>query len=146
MQKSGQLVKKVNNNEAELYMSILSRFTSGKRMNLVSRGSFQNRCILSGLRYNKSFLWHRNPWKIITKKSPGTHFKNFMAKRMAEKRRKSDKPTARRKLFKIVEKKPNLEYGPNAEQPEKSDEDVAKEINELIQDLKVRVGNIEICM
>lgn len=133
------LVQKITNNRAEMFMSILGRFTSGKRLNLVTKGSFRKRCILTGLRYNESFEWHQKPWKSHSKRSPGKYFKNYINKKMREKTKRTlRRPELRRKLFKNQQPEHNFEYGPKAIQPDMSSDDIEKEIQDLIARLQVR--------
>jgi hypothetical protein len=66
IRKAHLLIENKNNNQAERLMNIVSRFTMGKRLNLIQRGSYERRVCLSGLRYNKSLKWHVSPWKNFT--------------------------------------------------------------------------------
>ncbi|KAF5277354.1 hypothetical protein FQA39_LY06167 [Lamprigera yunnana] len=79
IRKSHKLIDNETNNRAELFMAILARFNLGKRHTWQALGNL--------------------PWKKYMQKSPGSHFKKYMAK---EKRnleiRKHSQP---RHLFKV---------------------------------------------
>lgn len=124
LRKSSQLIDNETNNRAECFMNILARFTEGKRLNSIQRGSFQARCHLSALRYNKSFDWHTSPWKYLMKNSPPPYLKEYVtknlkyatAKRISKQTRRKNKVSLR-----------NIDYGPRAIQPEPNDDEVLEE-------------------
>ncbi|KAK4885719.1 hypothetical protein RN001_001990 [Aquatica leii] len=56
VRKAHKLTKNVTTNHAERYMSLVAKFTGGKRTNLVQRGSYQRRCYGAGLSREKKVL------------------------------------------------------------------------------------------
>lgn len=124
-------------------MNIVAKFTGGKRLNLIQRGSYERRVYLSGLRHNKKFNWHYSPYKQVVGRSPGKYFKNFMKQKTESESSKSrkrlftennDKPT---KKVKTQASERNIDYGPQAEQPD--DEVTESDIEEVIQRLQVPI-------
>jgi hypothetical protein len=91
VRKAHLLITNENNNAAERLMNIVSRFTMGKRLNLIQRGSYARRVYLAGLRFNKAFKWHRSPWKKYTGSSPGDHFSSYMEQQNSNKIARSKK-------------------------------------------------------
>lgn len=127
---------KVTNNRAEIFMNIVSRFNAGKRLNLISRGSYERRCHLSGMRYNKSYGWHTSPWKTTTLSSPGKNFKSYIAKQLKNKSQRS-KRTLFQKRKRITDPLPSIDYGPQAAQPEPTEEQVRSEAKQRLLELQV---------
>lgn len=122
-------------------MSILCKFNAGKRLNLASRGSFQCRSIMSGLRYNEGIEWQKSEWKNILNVSPGKNFTKFMednsrALNLKSKRKSTlDHMPGTTKKPKISEK--NLDYGPHAVQPTLTEEEYESEKTRILKTLKV---------
>ncbi|KAK4877152.1 hypothetical protein RN001_009658 [Aquatica leii] len=58
MGKADRLVANETTNSAERYMSLVAKFTGGKRINFTQRGSYQRRCIAAGLAFNTGPTWH----------------------------------------------------------------------------------------
>lgn len=128
-------------------MNIVSRFTSGKRLNLVSRGSYQRRKYLSGLRHNKKFTWHSSPYKQVVGCSPGKYFKEFMDKKTELEEKKCKKRlfqddkenTPKITPTKKIKRCPsNSDYGPNVEEPE-NEEVLKKEVEEVLARVQVNI-------
>lgn len=126
-------------------MQIVARFNSGKRLNLIQRGSFQRRATLSGLRYNQGAAWQRTPWKTLFEESPGKHFQRYMDKQMNSGERKKvnrrlfpEEATLRKKRG-DYESMANIEYGPNAEEAELEPVEMKAECERLLQKLQVSI-------
>lgn len=137
--KGHKLIDNETNNRAELYMSILCKFNSGKRLNLTSRGSFQTRAVLSGLRYNQGPDWQTKVWKKCLGRSPGKNFK-----KLCQIKRRNHETQARRKLllgYKHTQKKRcpdvNTDYGKIAEQPALTSTEFESEKSRILNLLKV---------
>ncbi|KAK5648270.1 hypothetical protein RI129_003162 [Pyrocoelia pectoralis] len=130
---AASLIDNETNNHAELFMSILARFINmGKRLNLIQKGSFQNRTNLTSLRY--CFEWHYSPWKKATKRSPGKYFKLYITRKQsatlktgAYTRQRKTQPKAR----------VCLDYGPAAQQPPLHEDQVAEECERTLRQLEV---------
>lgn len=143
------LVKKANalynddtNNRAELFMSLLAKYNAGKRLNLIMRGSFQTRCHLASLQYNKGPDWQGSVWKHIVKKSPGRTFTKMLRRKKYIRQYKSryEKLKCRKSLFStqcILRKGQNHDYGKNAEDAEWSEDDMRKECDRVIEKMQV---------
>lgn len=52
VRKIGRLQRNVTTNFTERYMSVVSKFAGGKRINFTSGGSYQRRCLGAALAYN----------------------------------------------------------------------------------------------
>ncbi|KAF5282304.1 hypothetical protein FQR65_LT14358 [Abscondita terminalis] len=63
--KSSRFIDNETKNRAEVFMQIVARFNSGKRLNLIQGGSFQRRATLASLRYNEGVGWHYKDKKKI---------------------------------------------------------------------------------
>jgi len=136
VKKAPRLVENENNNRAELFMSILAKLNAGKRLNLTQRGSFEMRCVLSGLQYNGGPMWQSDIWEKFMGNPPGEHFVkqlwNTCIKRSSS-ARKGAKYKQRRSTL------PNVDYGPMAADVELSPDDVTKECERIISRLQVSV-------
>lgn len=143
VRKTHLLIENENNNRAERLMNIVARFTAGKRLNLIQRGSYQRRVYLSGLRHNKNANWHYSPYKKFTGTSPGKYLKNFMEQQSAHERFRK-KSSCRKRLFATVNPKKkiktqsekNTDYGVLADQPE-DPVAMGQEVEEVIERLQV---------
>ncbi|XP_031327537.1 uncharacterized protein LOC116166782 isoform X2 [Photinus pyralis] len=152
--KGHQLIDNETNNRAELYMSILCKFNAGKRLNLNQRGSFETRANLSGLRYNNGIGWQEESWKAITSSSPGEHFKNHIGRlKHQEANRKVRQQNAgpvKRKLkldlpllkCRKTETQSAIDYGANATQHQKNEEEVNSEKLRILRSLQVSQEDI----
>jgi len=69
-----------NNNAAELYNSILTKFIGGKRVNFSLKGSYQLRCNAAVMAYNAGSNRLSLFNKHVTNKSPGKYTKMFIKK------------------------------------------------------------------
>ncbi|KAF2883607.1 hypothetical protein ILUMI_22574 [Ignelater luminosus] len=76
--KSHQLIDNETSNKAELFMSILVRFSMGKRLKLVQRDGFQTKCYLTGLRFNEGTSWHAAAWNNYMSSDPPKTLQTYM--------------------------------------------------------------------
>ncbi|KAI4468489.1 dystroglycan-related [Holotrichia oblita] len=73
------LVLNMDNNAAECYNAVVTKFTGGKRINFTSRQSYQTRCEAASIAYNtepgqiQAYIH-----KKITNSSPGTFSKKYI--------------------------------------------------------------------
>lgn len=114
--KADRLSSEETSNRAELlYMSLVAKYTSGKRLNLIQRDSFQRRCTVAGLQYQKGHMWPISPYKKFAGSSPGKYFKKTIAQKIQHKLNKA--PKAKRKLNfgKKGKSLTDTGYGENAE-------------------------------
>ncbi|KAK4882436.1 hypothetical protein RN001_005755 [Aquatica leii] len=141
---NSRLVDNETKNRAELYMQIVARFNSDKRLNLIQCGSFQRRATLSGLRYNRRVDWQYKPWKKILEESPGSNFKTYLhnetnsAERRKFKRKLVDgrDECVQRKKKSCGNTLHNTEYGSKAEDAKPVPIEVEIESKRLLQKLQ----------
>lgn len=117
--KAPRLKENCTSNAAENYMSLVAKYNGGKRLNYSQRGSFQRRCDIAALRFQKGLAWEHSPFKRMAGKSPGSIHKTLTGRKL---KRQS---FARRKLCyqRRTKQKPDcstndgdVEYGPSADQ------------------------------
>ncbi|KAF2892056.1 hypothetical protein ILUMI_14117, partial [Ignelater luminosus] len=100
VRKADRLQKNVTTNYAERYMSLITKFSGGKRVNYTTGGSYQRRCVGAALAYNLGPSWHlarrRQPQNTDSDLHygpnaqdalpdlPEEEFKSNMAKKLAE--------------------------------------------------------------
>lgn len=77
---SETLLLNYNNNAAELYNSILTKFTGGKRVNFSLKGSYQLRCNAAVMAYNAGSNRLSLFNKHVTNKSPRKYTKMYIKK------------------------------------------------------------------
>ncbi|XP_041988658.1 uncharacterized protein LOC121740029 [Aricia agestis] len=100
-------------NVVENFMSVLSKFICGKRLNLHKGGSYQRRVYVAGLSHTAGENWHASAWKSHTACSPGKTVKKYIAQKgKCQERRKN---YTRRRLF-VPKCKPDQNYGPKAQE------------------------------
>lgn len=119
--KAARLKENKTSNAAEYYMSLVAKFNGGKRINFIQRGSFQRRCHMAALRFQKGLAWEHSPFKKVAGKSPGSTHKKIIKKktnRQCQTRRKLvylEEGQKIRKRHRICSAKPDADYGPSAE-------------------------------
>ncbi|KAK4882549.1 hypothetical protein RN001_005868 [Aquatica leii] len=59
LQTTNRITRNVTTNYAERYMSLVSKFSGGKRVNYVLRGSYQRQCYGAALCFNSGSSWHK---------------------------------------------------------------------------------------
>ncbi|CAH1170902.1 unnamed protein product [Phaedon cochleariae] len=133
-------------------MNIVARFNQGKRLNFIQRGSYQRRVHLSGLRHNKQFKWHSDPYKNYMGCSPGQHFKKFIARNCRNQEMKcrkrllstDDNDNGKQKKSSDTKRKSgkintsvNTDYGPHADQQMMDNKLLAEEVDVIMKRLQV---------
>lgn len=100
-----------NNNAAELYNSILTKFIGGKRVNFSLKGSYQLRCNAAVMAYNAGSNRLSLFNKHVTNKSPGKYTKMLIKKYQ----KTANARKIRRQLFSAIPKnKSKISYvGPD---------------------------------
>nr|CAD7260908.1 unnamed protein product [Timema shepardi] len=117
-------------------MSLVAKFTGGKRVNHGGRGSYHCRCMGAGLSHSSGPARHSSPWKRKTGHSPGSHFKEFKKR---EKRQASSalsfasEPQNKKRKIRAD---PNLDYGPLAADLEINETDLITSKEKILQSLK----------
>lgn len=132
--KADRLTGNVTTNFAERYMSMVAKFTGGKRSNLVLRGIYQNRCVGAALAYNSGYTFH----KLSSLKNK-KYLDNFCNRRALQKLK------YKKYYAKKYQTNDDCEYGPQAAEPDMSMEalNVAKE-NFLGNLNAVNIAKVEI--
>ncbi|XP_072389723.1 uncharacterized protein [Diabrotica undecimpunctata] len=101
IQHTHSLLLNMNNNAAETYNSVISKFVGGKRINFVLRGSYDTRCKAAAISFNEREHYFSDLHKKMTMKSPGKYTNKYIdqIKRVRNKRR------LRRELHPVIKKK-----------------------------------------
>lgn len=132
-----------NNNSAELYNSILTKFVGGKHVNFSLKGSYQLRCNVAITAYNSGSNRLSLFNKHVTNKSPGKYTKMYIKRH----KKTSDTRRRRRCLFNLPKNKkqssifvgPDENYGNILHDPlsELTLDEVHKLKNNFIESLKM---------
>lgn len=140
IQKADRLSAEETSNRAELYMSLVAKYSAGKRLNLVARDNFNRRCTVAALQYQKGHIWHRSPYKKCFDASPGRYFK----KHMEDQLRRHPKSKVRRRLHFGANKKAltDSSYGEEA-QDYLCDEELRILCEQRLLNLKVKTWNLK---
>ncbi|XP_049877293.1 uncharacterized protein LOC126374645 [Pectinophora gossypiella] len=132
-------------NCAENFMSIVSKFNCGKRLNLHKGGSYQRRVYLAGLTQITGQRWHQRAWHRYLSRSPGLTFKKYIERKEKSKARQQNR--VRRRLYTVHTKpaQPDKNYGPDAQdvvetiEPEELKKNCLEKLSEFqktIQEIK----------
>ncbi|CAN7975931.1 unnamed protein product [Ixodes persulcatus] len=113
--KAFSLSENSTSNLAENYMSVVSKFSGGKRVNHERRGSYQRRCVGAAILYNggKESMASSFGYSFYLKR----YLRKVKRKRLAAASSKASRPTPRWKS-KVNTPHGDRHYGPNAEQPQ----------------------------
>lgn len=109
------LVLNMNNNAAECYNAVLSKFIGGKRINFSARRSYQTRCEAAAISYNAA-PGQLTRWihKKAVNRSPGKHTKTYIKSLQLREKWKKSKRQLFPEKFKKAKKVPepaDEEYG-----------------------------------
>ncbi|KAJ8871911.1 hypothetical protein PR048_028251 [Dryococelus australis] len=116
LRRAGRLTEHVTTNVAENYMSLVSKYGGGKRIDFSKSGAYQCRCLVVALYHYTGPSYIDIPWKMQTDQSPGVTTINIIKRRenrRAARRLSSDNDTPQTKRRKI-EVSTNAEYEPDA--------------------------------
>ncbi|CAN7946283.1 unnamed protein product [Ixodes hexagonus] len=113
--KASSLTQNSTSNLAENYMSVVSKFSGGKRVNHERRGSYQRRCVGAAISYNggKESMASSSGYSFYLKR----YLRKVKRKRLAAASSKASRSTPRWKS-KANTTHGDKHYGPNAEQPQ----------------------------
>ncbi|KAK4886137.1 hypothetical protein RN001_002408 [Aquatica leii] len=125
IRKSDRLCKNVTTNYAERYMSVIAKFTGGKRTNLIQRGVYRFRCFGAGLAYN----WGPSFHKLI---SPNNCFLERLCRRRQQKKHS-------------IRKQKQMDYGSNCAEPDLSLDNLEIAKQKIISSLVVNTVDLEKC-
>ncbi|CAH1114767.1 unnamed protein product [Psylliodes chrysocephalus] len=113
------LIGNETSNKAEMFMSLLAKYNAGKRLNLITRGSFETQANIAVLRYNKGINWHADSWRNITDTEEGENLKIFLKRMVAKEQsrkqlvNKNISKTESSTGSKQTKKSHNTDYGPS---------------------------------
>lgn len=144
VQKADRLRFNDTTNQAERFMSLVSKFSGGKRINFSKRGSYRRRCFGAGLSHIKGPSWHMSPWKRMTGRSPGKVFKSQLKKREIRRQKRSIKrgrETAPKKRRKLDTSQPDANYGLQCVPLDIDDHEMETKCKELMSKLQEEVNN-----
>lgn len=136
---SHKLIENETNNSAENFMSLVCKLNSGKRLNLTTKGSFEARSYISGLRYNEGAHWETATWRSVMECEPGRIFKREMERRQKQLAYDQERRAAglKRKQRTNKDLGSSKEYGPAAEQAPLNAEEFESEKRRFLDSLKV---------
>jgi len=125
----------LNTNSAESFMAVNNKMQGSKRVNQANRGAFKGRTNAAALKFNYKhkwsyFLWKERPGRLPYKALVSvvqSRDRSAILNRAAQKRRMELNPEERaRKRGRKDEAGGELEYGPNAAQPDITDTEMAR--------------------
>lgn len=146
LEKADRLASDTTTNHAERFMSLVSKFTGGKRINYTKKGSYYRRCLGAAASHSGGPGWHISPWKKLCGRSPGCIFKKKInSKATGHARRllnfsKSEK-TKKKKRFEATG--PDADYGPDAAELDVSEDELMRRCQTIVQKLKEDVSSKE---
>ncbi|XP_039300848.1 uncharacterized protein LOC120356095, partial [Nilaparvata lugens] len=118
---SSHLIYDVDSNMVEHYNAVVARFTGGKRINYIQKGSYRMGCAAAVVSHNTNQPFYKLH-KTMYKSSPGLYAKQFEARHMASLAKRAErnrlKPRIRRCLN-FTSKVGDSNYGPMAKKPDR---------------------------
>lgn len=140
--KAGRLLTNDTSNRAELFMSLVAKLNAGKRINHTLKGSYQGRCYVAGLSYQRGpGAWQRSPWKKHSGRSPGVFFKTHCTKKERKKtmaaKRLFPKKRASRQNSAMPAITLDKDYGNKADAPPTSEEELKLAEEEKLKSMQV---------
>nr|CAD7432882.1 unnamed protein product [Timema monikensis] len=128
------------------YMALVAKYTGGKCVNYTLRGSYRRRCYGAALAHTSGPSWHLSPWKHVSGKSPGKVFKRTLALRekASSARHLNFTTTGQMKRSRTQRGGgPDIEYGPEAVQPDLSENELGSKMQDFVNTLREEVESIE---
>lgn len=139
-----QLIGNFTSNSAESYMNINAKFNGGKQICRNRRGAYQYRCNGAALAFQHGGAgWHEEAWSEIFQTPPGDVATGYCDKatkkgRETRKRQASNdyKETRRRSKYAKCHSEQSMgkDYGPNAQEPDISADDLERLCLDVIQE------------
>jgi hypothetical protein len=132
-----RLIYDTTSNYAELFMSIMNKLTSGKRINYAQRGSYANRVCAAVFEYNYGSFWPANVF-CQDKENLGTVWGNAYVDSLRLKgRSRSSEVTSSWNKASKSQLDGSQHYGPDALQGKLSDSEILLAVSNLISLLQV---------
>jgi len=135
--KADRLVYNTPTNIAENFMSLVAKFTGGKRVNYTKTGSYERRVLGAAQVHSRGPSWHLSPWKKLTGKSPGKLFKRNVSKRIAMSKYKKQKTFRCRVNNDKSTVNNDFDYGPDAAGLDMTEEDFNLNVSKKLEELKI---------
>ncbi|XP_063222723.1 uncharacterized protein LOC134531105 isoform X1 [Bacillus rossius redtenbacheri] len=153
VQKADRLVGNYTTNQAERFMSLVSKFSGGKRTDVGKKGRYKRCCLASGLSHVKGPHWHASPLKKMFGRSPGAICKKVFNTRARASERGIKRKSARQSLFKDEPPRKqkrlsagaDCNYGPQAAQPDIEPGEMESRKRAVLDRLENEAGTPELC-
>lgn len=147
VRKADCLVYNTTTNIAENFMSLVAKFTGGKRVNYTKAGSYQRRVFGATQVHSRGPSWHLSPWKKLTGKSPGKLFQKNVSRRVAISTLKSKYKKQKNNRCRISRDKSSVnhdfDYGPDTVELDMTEEDFKLNVNKKLEELKIDVSTTD---
>lgn len=149
--KADKLIGNHTTNQAERYMSLVSKFSGGKRTDVGKSGRYKRCCLAAGLSHIKGPAWHLSPAKRMFGHSPGNVPKKVLCARKKTVEQTRKRPAARHLSFgravkrKRVDAGPDQDYGPEATRPDISHKELETKKKDIMVKLEYEVSTKELC-
>lgn len=153
VQKADRLVNNYTTNQAERFMSLVSKFSGGKRTDVSKKGRYKRCCLASGLSHTKGPHWHSSPLKKMFGRSPGAISKKVFQVRARASERAVIRKRSRKSLFTDEPSKKkrrsfagaDSDYGPQAARPDIESTEMETKKKAILERLAAEAGNPELC-
>ena len=141
------LIDNLTSNLAESFMSLRTKMDGGKMFNRVQSGSFQHRCVATGLRVQMGPTWGASTWEKVTGLQAGSVLRQSAS--VAERQHNSDVQRKRSQAYKESRVSAKFRkssdgsrdamksYGENAQQPDISIDELRHLCNEYKDSLQL---------
>ncbi|XP_074028816.1 uncharacterized protein [Leptinotarsa decemlineata] len=137
--KANQLSYNHTTNQAERYMSLVAKFSGGKRVNYTKNVSFSARAHGAALSHLAGPSWHTKIWKTATKKNPESIMQRVFLKRQKKLLAQRENCSKRKRPKKGISG-PDIHYGPEAAQPDIPEEELKLKKEQFLVKLKEKIS------
>ncbi|XP_044759630.1 uncharacterized protein LOC123317261 [Coccinella septempunctata] len=135
--KADRLIYNETTNQAERYMALVAKCTGGKRVNFSGSVSYTVRAYGAALSHAAGPAWHLHTWRgplgVNTEKT-------FLRRRKIHERRREKLLSTSRKR-KTLSNGPDSNYGPDAAQPDITEEEMSSKKSEFLNILRNRISD-----
>lgn len=135
--KADRLAYNQTTNQAERYMALVAKCTGGKRINFSRSISYTTRAYGAAISHSLGPAWHLHAWKGPI----GTNMERVLKRKDRKHEMRRCKPAIRR--IKRKNCGPDSNYGPNAAEPDISENDMTERKAAFLEKLKNRVSTPE---
>ncbi|XP_044762047.1 uncharacterized protein LOC123319241 [Coccinella septempunctata] len=135
--KADRLIYNETTNQAGRYMALVAKCTGGKRVNFSGSVSYTVRAYGAALSHAAGPAWHLHTWRG----SLGVNTeKTFLRRRKIHERRREKLLSTSRKR-KTLSNGPDSNYGPDAAQPDITEEEMSSKKSEFLNILRNRISD-----